>query len=181
MFSVPFLTIGLYFKMYFYQKFETMSNVAINHIEAAIDKIDTLDDNAIDRLSEAQTTAQPVLLGYVMSAPEEYNNVNLESLLIYYYTVILEAFSQAGLHPETVSEEFIDGFEEEFFDVLDKYYETDDDSLLEDYSNQPDLVRFLAMEVGAEDEEGVTLDDETATQLFIVLFAMVSLLSRNLK
>jgi hypothetical protein len=31
-----------------------------------------------------------------------------------------------------------------------------------------------------EDEDGTTLDDETATQLFIVTLAMISLLSRAL-
>jgi hypothetical protein len=52
--------------------------------------------------------------------------------------------------------------------------------MLEEFSDQPDLVKFLAMEVGMEDEEGITLDDETATQLFIVMLAMISLLSRAL-
>src|SRR3989344_4343560 len=115
-----------------------MSQVTLGHIEAAIKKVDTLDDSAIDRLTETHTTAQPVLLGYVMSASEEYQNEDLESLLVYYFTVILE-----------------------------------------DFSDQPDLVRFMALEVSMEDEDGATLDDETATQLFIVSLAMISLLSRS--
>ena len=97
-----------------------MSNVTIGHIEAAIKKIDGLDEAALDRLSEAQTTAQPILLGYVMSAPEEYKNENLESLLIYYFTVVLESFNLAGYHPKTVTEESIDEFEEPYFQLLDE-------------------------------------------------------------
>ena len=157
-----------------------MSNVTIGHIEAAIKKIDGLDEAALDRLSEAQTTAQPILLGYVMSAPDEYKNEHLESLLIYYFTVVLESFNLAGYHPKTVTEENIDEFEEPYFQLLDEYFEKEDETMLEEFSDQPDLVKFLAMEVGMEDEEGITLDDETATQLFIVMLAMISLLSRAL-
>lgn len=157
-----------------------MSQVTLGHIEEAIKKVDNLDENALDRLSEAQSTAQPVLLGYVMSASEEYQNEELESLLVYYYTIILEAFNQAGLHPKTVTEEQIDAFEESYFAVLDNYFETEDEELLEDFSDQPDLVRFMALEISIEDEDGTTLDDETATQLFIVTLAMIALLSRAL-
>jgi len=157
-----------------------MSQVTLGHIEEAIKKVDTLDENALDRLSETQSTAQPVLLGYVMSASEEYQNEELESLLVYYYTVILEAFNQAGLNPKTVTEEQIDGFEDAYFAVLDQYFETEDEELLEDFSDQADLVRFMALEISIEDEDGATLDDETATQLFIVTLAMISLLSRAL-
>lgn len=158
-----------------------MSQVTLGHIEAAIKKVDTMEESAIDQLSETHTTAQPVLLGYVMSAAEEYKNEDLESLLVYYFTLVMEAFTQAKLHPSTVTDEEIDEFEEPFFALLDQYFETEDDSLLEDFSDQPDLVRFMALEISMEDEDGTTLDDETATQLFIVMLAMISLLSRALE
>lgn len=157
-----------------------MSQVTIGHIEAAIQKVDSMDDNALDRLSETQATAQPVLLGYIMSAAQEYKNEGLESLLIYYFTVVIESFTQAGLHPKTVTDELIDTFEEPYFQLLDEYFEKEDENLLEEFSDQPDLVKFMAMEIGMEDADGVTLDDETATQLFIVILAMISLLSRAL-
>ena len=164
----------------FAPKQNNMSQVTIGHIEAAITKVDGLDENALERLSEAQTTAQPVLLGYIMSAVEEYENEELASLLIYYFTVVLEAFSQAGLHPKSVTDEMIDDFEDPYFQVLDEYFEKDDETILEDFSDQPDMVKFLAMEIGMEDADGTSLDDETATQLFIVMLAMISLLSRSL-
>ena len=115
-----------------------------------------------------------------MSASEEYKNEDLESLLVYYFTVILEAFTQAGLTPAAVTESQIDDFEEPYFAVLDTYFENEDDELLEDFSDQADLVRFMALEVSMENEDGSTLDDETATQLFIVTLAMISLLSRSI-
>jgi len=156
-----------------------MSQVTIGHIEAAIKKVDTLDENAIQRLSDTQTAAQPTLLGYIMQAVEEYQNEELANLLIYYFTVVLEAFNQAGIHPTTVTDELIDDFEEDYFQLLDEYFESEDESILEDFSDQPDLVRFMAMEISMEDADGTSLDDETGTQLFIVILAMISLLSRS--
>ncbi|HRP52478.1 MAG TPA: hypothetical protein PLI97_03110 [Fluviicola sp.] len=158
-----------------------MAQVSIGHIEAAILKVDKMDDKALDRLSEAQTTAQPVLMGYIMSAAQEYKNDDLESLLIYYFTVVIEAFHQAGINPKTVTDELIEEFEEPYFELLDEYFQTEDETILEEFSDQPDLVKFLAMEISMEDADGMTLDDETATQLFIVIFAMISLLSRAIK
>jgi hypothetical protein len=158
-----------------------MSQVTLGHIEAAVRKLDTMDDNALDRLSETHQAAQPVLLGYVMAAADEYENENLESLLYYYATAILEAFSQAGLYASAITDEQIDEFEEGFFSVLNNYFETEDIDSLEEFSDQPDLVRFMALEVSQPDSSGMQLDDETATQLFIVTLAMISLLSRSLQ
>lgn len=158
-----------------------MSQVTLGHIEAAIKKVDTLDDNAIDQLTETHAKAQPILVGYIMSAADEYDNEDLESLLIYYFALIMEAFSQAGLQPATITEEMIDAFEEPYFQVLDDYFQNEDDDVLEEFSEQTDLVRFMALEISTEDEEGMSLDDETATQLFIVTLAMISLLSRSLE
>lgn len=157
-----------------------MAQVSIGHVEDAIKKVDGLDEKALEKLSDSQTVAQPVLLGYIMSAAEEYKNDELESLLVYYFTVVLEAFALAGLHPKTVTEEQIDEFEEPYFALLDAYFENEDDDSLEEFTDQPDLVRFMAMEIGIEDEDGTSLEDETATQLFIVMLAMIALLSRSL-
>ena len=150
-----------------------MAQVSIGHIEAAIQKVDSLDDNALDRLSETQTTAQPVLLGYIMSAAQEYQNEGLESLLIYYFTVVLEAYSLAGLHPKSVTDELIDSFEEPYFQLLDEYFENEDESILEEFSDQPDLVKFMAMEIGMEDAEGVTLDDFSYDLITFKIFGLI--------
>ena len=39
----------------------------------------------------------------------------------------------------------------------------------------------MSMEVSTPDEDGTKLDDETATQLFIVTTAMIGLLSRAIQ
>ena len=49
---------------------------------------------------------------------------------------------------------------------------------LEDFCDQPELTRFMAMEVSTDDEDGTSMDDETATQLFVVSAAMIALLNR---
>jgi hypothetical protein len=158
-----------------------MKHVTFSSIEKAIQKVDNLNDDELEVLSEKFALAQPTLLGYAMTAPEEYQNEELEGLLIYYFCLISEAFEQQGLELNAISEEEIDAFEEPFFEMLDAYFENDDAELLEDFCDQPELSQFMAMEISTEDEDGSSLSDETATQLFIVCLAMITLMNRALK
>lgn len=158
-----------------------MKHVSFKSIEKAIEKIDHLDDDALEKISEYHSVAQPTLLGYIMSAALEYNNEKLEGLLLYYYCLISEAFVQEGLPTSMVTEENIDAFEEPYFEMLDSYFDNNDEEILEDFCDQPNLAKFIAMELSEPDEDGTELDDETATQLFIVMVAFTTLLSRSVK
>lgn len=155
-----------------------MKHVSLASIEKAILKVDNLDDDALEELSEQLAKKQEILLGYVMSAAIEYKNEKLEGLLVYYYCLISECFAIEGIELRNVTEEDIDAFEEPYFDMLDTYFEDDDDEVLENFCDQPELAQFMAMEISTSDEDGSSLDDETATQLFIVTLAMISLMNR---
>ncbi len=155
-----------------------MKHVSLKSIEAAIKKVDNLDDDQLETLSEQYALAQETLLGYVMSAALEYENEQLEGLLIYYYCLLSEAFAQEGNNVRTVTEDDIDAFEEPYFQMLDLYFENDDEEVLESFCDQPDLAQFMLMEISTEDTDGTSLDEETATQLFIVTLAMITLMGR---
>jgi hypothetical protein len=158
-----------------------MKHISFANIEAAIKKVDNLDDDGLEQLSEKYALAQDVLLSYVMSAAIEYQNEKLEGLLIYYYCLISECFAQEGLKLNQITEDNIDAFEEPYFDMLDTYFENDDDEVLETFCDQPEFTQFMAMEISTEDEDGTSLDDETATQLFIVTLAMITLMTRAIE
>lgn len=155
-----------------------MKHVSLAAIEKAIEVVDNLSDDQLEHITERYADAQSVLLGYVMTAPEEYKNEELEGLLIYYFCLILEAFKQDGIDLNTISEKDIDEMEEPFFDMLDQYFESEDEEIIESFCDQPNLAQFMAMEVSEEDEDGSSLSEETATQLFIVTLAMICLLNR---
>lgn len=158
-----------------------MKQVQVASIEKAIAKVDNLDDDSLEKLSETYALAQQTLLGYVMSAAVEYNNEDLEGLLIYYYCLISEAFTQEQVQLNLITDEDIDAFEEPFFEMLDTYFESDDEEVLYDFTDQTELVNFMMMEVSTPDADGSSLDDETATQLFIVTMAMITLMGRAAK
>jgi hypothetical protein len=157
-----------------------MKHITFKSIEAAIQKVDNLDDDSLEKLSETYALAQPTLLGYVMSAALEYENDKLEGLLVYYYCLISECFSQEKLVVSEITDEEINEFEEPFFEMLDAYFEQENEDVVEDFCDQPELSRFMAMEVSTKDEDGTSLDDETATQLFIVSLAMLTLMGRSI-
>ncbi|MEN9743070.1 MAG: hypothetical protein RLZZ65_875 [Bacteroidota bacterium] len=155
-----------------------MKQVSLQAIEKAIGVVDNLTDDQLENITELYASAQEALLGYVMTAPEEYKNEDLEGLLIYYFCLVLEAFKQEGIELRAVTEADIDEIEEPYFDMLDQYFETEDEEIIESFCDQPLLAQFMAMEVSEEDEDGSALSEETATQLFIVCLAMISLLNR---
>ena len=62
--------------------------------------------------------------------------------------------------------------------MLDQYFEDENEEILESFCDQPELAQFMAMEVSTEDEDGTDMTEDTATQLFIVTMAMVSLINR---
>ena len=158
-----------------------MKHISVSSIEKAIKKVDNLDEDGLEKLAETYALAQQTLLGYVMSAAVEYKNERLEGLLIYYYCLISESFTQEQVLLDQISEDDIDTFEEPFFEMLDAYFDKDDADIIHDFTDQPELVRFMMMEVSTADEDGTTLDDETATQLFIVTTAMITLMGRVIK
>jgi len=165
----------------FVQNLRIMKHVSLASIEKAIKKVDNLDDDGLERFSETCALSQEVLLGYVMSAAIEYDNERLEGLLIYYFCLISECFNQEQISTRAVNEDDIDQFEEPYFDTLDAYFENENDDVLEEFCDQPNLTQFMAMEISTEDDDGTTLDDETATQLFIVTLAMITLLNRAIE
>jgi hypothetical protein len=62
--------------------------------------------------------------------------------------------------------------------MLDQYFDEENEEILESFCDQPELAQFMAMEVSTEDEDGTDMSEDTATQLFIVSLAMISLINR---
>ena len=149
-------------------KNRVMGQVSINSIEKAIGHVDNLEDDALESLSERYALAQPELLDYVMSAASEYENEELEGLLIYYFCLIMSSFEMEGLNVRPITETDIDEMQDPYFEMLDSYFETEDEEELESFCDQPDLAQFMAMEVSTDDEDGSSLSEETSSQLFIV-------------
>ena len=158
-----------------------MKQVSLASIEKAIEIVDNLTDEQLENVSEKYALAQQELLDYVMTAPSEYENEDLEGLLIYYFCVISECFTQEGIALRQVTEADIDEIEEPYFDMLEQYFDEEDEEIIESFCDQPYLAQFMAMEVSTEDEDGSSLDEETATQLFIVTLAMISLMNRAIE
>jgi hypothetical protein len=158
-----------------------MKQVSLASIEKAIEIVDNLTNDQLENVSEKYALAQQDLLDYVMSAPAEYENEALEGLLIYYFCVISECFTQEEIKLRLVTEADIDEIEEPYFDMLEQYFDEEDEEIIDSFCDQPFLAQFMAMEVSTEDEDGSSLDEETATQLFIVTVAMISLMNRAIE
>ena len=65
--------------------------------------------------------------------------------------------------------------------MLDHYFDTDEEEVLNDFIDQPELTQFMMIEISTKDDDGSSLDDDTATQLFIVIMAMITLMNKSIK
>ncbi|NDF99402.1 MAG: hypothetical protein EB101_10885 [Chitinophagia bacterium] len=162
-----------------------MVHIQLEHIDKATQWIDNVDDEQFEAAITALSEKQPILLDYVLAAPSEYENDALEGYLLYYYWVINECYVQAGIPVTMVTEEMIETFEQPFEDMLEDYFGAEDDDQanerMEEFCDQPELLKFMQVEVSTEDEDGTSMDDETATQLYITCAAMIALLNESAK
>ena len=155
-----------------------MKHISQESIDNSIGVIDELNDNDLEKVFETYAGEQAILLEYAMTAPTEYQNEQLEGLLVYYFCLICECFKQEGLRPKAITEDQIEAHQTPYFDMLDAYFENDDEEVIDSYVDQPQLSKFMAIEVSTEDDDGTSLSDETASQLFIVCLSMVALLNK---
>lgn len=158
-----------------------MKHVSIESIEKALVLVDQASDDVLDEKVNEYAQLQPALFDYVMAAPKEYENVDLEGLVIYYFWVLIEAFKQEGLELNEISYETIDAFQEPFAQWLDSYFQSEDEEEFESFCDQPNLTQFMSIEISNDDDDGSSLDDETATQLYMVGMAIISLLNDAIK
>jgi DNA-binding ferritin-like protein (Dps family) len=158
-----------------------MTQIKVKSIEEAVLKIDKLDEDSLEKLSEAHVLAQETFVGYILSSAIEYKNDDLLDLLIYYFNIFAEAAVIQGVKLKKITDDDIEEFQEEYVQTLDEYMETEDNDLIASLCNQPNLLSFLLSEISMEDEEGEKLEDETGTYLFIVGVAMIALLNRAIQ
>jgi hypothetical protein len=156
-----------------------MKQITFTSIDAAIEIVDNIDDDGLGVLCEKHATAQPELIDYILSAAVEYENPDLEGLLIYYFCLLMEAYTHAECTLNKVEISDIESFEQEFLSILETYFEDDNLDLLEEYTGQADLIHFMLVEISTPDEDGTTLDDETGVQLFISMMALISVIAKT--
>ena len=154
-----------------------MNIIQVKSIEVATNKIDALSEDALDKIIDTFALKQEDLLGHVMQAGMEYENEDLNVYSIYYFTVVLESFIEEGVKLKTITQNDIEEFQEPFLLALDEINKEEDYTALHELINQPNLIEFMALEINSDDQNGDSLDEETKTQLFIVMSSMIGLLN----
>jgi len=157
-----------------------MTIVSQDSIKKAVEKIDALSEDALEKLIETFAIQQEELLGHVMHAGVEYENDDLNTFSIYYFAIILESFNQQNVKINTITESDIDDMQEPFVHALDDINKNEDYTALHELVNQPHLMQFMSYEIESEDEDGETLGEETRTQLFIVTASMIATLNASI-
>lgn len=155
-----------------------MTQITEKYITEAVLKIDGLTEDSLEKLSETHVLAQETFVGYILSSAIEYENDSLLDYMIYYFNIFSEALNMQGVKMKKIDEDMIDEFQEEYIETLDEYMETDDEDLIGSLCNQPLMLSFLLHEINGEDETGAVMEEELATQVFLVGIALIALFNR---
>lgn len=155
-----------------------MSTLKEQYIIDAVEKISTIDEEGLNRMSETYTLAQTTFFSYLLSSAIEFENDDVMELIAFYFTVLMEAASKQGIKIKTIDDEMIDGFQDEYTQTLDEYMETSDNDLISTLCNQPAMLDFVLDEILGADEEGNYLPEGMQTELFVVGVAMIALFNR---
>lgn len=158
-----------------------MREVSLKSIDKAIEIIDNLNDDKLETITKNYANKQPTLLSYLMTATEDYQNDNLSGYIIYYFCLVMSAFENENIKLREVNLNEIEEIEDDFTNMLNDYFDTEDVEILESFSEQTSLVQFILIELSTEDDDGSTIDEETLTQMFIVFISMISILNKAIQ
>lgn len=155
-----------------------MEFINAEHINKALEKIEGLEDEALNQLIESFALEQTPLVGYSLQAAIEFENEELNELIMYYFAVIYQAFKNGGYKIAEVPDDLIEAFEEPFHSALDLIHETEDYSEISSIINQPVLESWMVEEINGVDADGKVLEEETQIQLYLVSMTIIGLLNK---
>ena len=155
-----------------------MNYINAEHINKAIEKVEGMDDEALSKLIETFTLEQTPLIGYSLQAALEFQNDELNDLVMYYFAIIYQTFKNAGFQLKTIDEDLIDDFQEPFHEALDLIHTSEDYSEISALINQPVIENWIVEEIASEDADGDILNEQTQIQLYLVVMTMIGLLNK---
>jgi len=155
-----------------------MHHITQETIRKAIITIDNSNDEDLEKVFKKFRDKQPNLLKYIEDAHQAYGNEQLEYLLFYYFCLICQCFDHQKLKISCVSEKDINEHHFQYIEMMEEYVEKEDEEIIDSYVDQPELTKFLLIEFSEPDDDGTTLSEDTATQLFRICLSMVALLNR---
>lgn len=155
-----------------------MLQISEEVINQSIEFINSASEDVLNEYSERYADTQESLVGYVFQTAAEDDDDELLSYFVYYYTLIMYVFETAGKKLPVVDDAFIDGFHEDYLELIDEYSENEDFSELNDFIGQPILLDFLLHDISTEDDEGNVIDEEMQNILSMVLIGLVGVLTK---
>lgn len=153
-----------------------MQQVSKESIQKALDKIDGLNEDGLDRLIETYTLKHQPLVDYILLSGEEFENEDVNVFAMYYFAIMAEAFYQEGIELAPITEQMIEDFQEPYHLALDAIFNGEDFEPMQDLVQQHHLQQFMLEEIESPDSDGVILEDEVQTQLYIVTTSVIGIM-----
>jgi hypothetical protein len=113
-----------------------MHQITEDIIEKSLSFINNANDEELNQKSEQYADKHESLVAYVFQTATEDNDEELLGYLVYYYTLILNIFENAGLSIPEISDDHIDEFHNEYLELIDDFNEEKEYPELVDWTFQ---------------------------------------------
>jgi len=159
-----------------------MQQLSIESIERALDRVSNFTPEefleSLQQLDCEQETLNSLITVDYDRYAQKYAEEDCCDYLLFYLIVIYLAFGEQNISLRTINKEEILQDQESFWEMMDAFLETENIELVDEYTGQPNLIRFLLDELSAPDEHGVEIDDEVAVDVFTTLTKFYYFLSK---
>jgi hypothetical protein len=152
-----------------------MQKITDDMIDAINERIQDMDESAVENIWDAFAHEQPALVGYVLGESRELQNPDAREDVAYILTIIFLSFREMRPGISAVTEtEFESAFNKEFDEMEEVFHEGFDETdamTIMDSFTQPHLLQFAAAIIygeGGDDEESNFTEEEAS--LFVVIF-----------
>ncbi len=153
-----------------------MKQIQLSIILKAAEAVDATSEEELDVLVEKYALEQPFLIAHLLQAEEDFDNVDISGLVIYYFAVAMIAAEKSEMTLGKLEPADIDAFHEPFLEELDKFFETEDIADISEFLGQPDMLTYLFGDLKAREDSGeIPEDGELFESSLVVLLALVGL------
>lgn len=147
-----------------------------NIIEAA-EKINAMEEGALEKHIEGVTLRQEQLTAFNISTALEFQNDAVAQYSMYYFAVLFEAFEKEYNTLKVFGEDEINSYlEGQFYPALDQLFKEQNETAFRTTVQEDTVLDFLTYDLGELKKSDDKFDDQAFSQLFILTSALTGLM-----
>ena len=151
--------------------------VSKENIISAAEKINAMEEGALEKHIEGVTLRQEQLTAFNISTAMEFNNDAVAQYAMYYFSVLFEAYETEYDRIKVFGEDEINTYlEGKFYPALDQLFKEQNEEGFRAVVQEDTVLDFLTYDLSELKKNDEAFDDQAFSQLFILTSALAGLM-----